>query len=91
MLWLARLLSGRVALVGVTLDVAALLLTHTRTALVGFVAGTLVAGLSLFTINARVRRFFAAGAAMVSIGVVTVAGVVTTWLARGENAQGWRP
>ena len=87
-LWLARLLSGRVALVGVTVDVAALLLTHTRTALVGFVAGTLVAGLSLFTINARVRRFFAAGAAMVSIGVVTVAGVVTTWLARGQNTQG---
>ena len=26
--------------------------------------------------------------AVVSIGVITVAGVVTTWLARGENAQG---
>ena len=87
-LWLARLLSGRVTLVGVTVAVAILLLAHTRTALVGLVAGILVAGLSLFTINARVRKFFAAGAAAVSIGVVTVAGVVTTWLARGENAQG---
>jgi len=44
--------------------------------------------LSLFVVNARVRKFFAAGAAVVSIGVVTVAGVVTTWLARGENTQG---
>ena len=87
-LWLARLLSGRVTLVGVTVAVVILLLAHTRTALVGLVAGILVAGLSLFTINARVRKFFAAGAAAVSIGVVTVAGVVTTWLARGENAQG---
>ena len=87
-LWLARLLSGRVTLAGVTLAVALLLLTHTRTALVGLVVGILVAGLSLFTINARVRKFFATGAAVVSIGVITVAGVVTTWLARGENAQG---
>ena len=87
-LWLARQLSGRVALVGVTVAVAILLLAHTRTALVGLLAGILVAGLSLFTSNARVRKFFATGAAAVSIGVITVAGVVTTWLARGENAQG---
>jgi hypothetical protein len=87
-LWLARLLSGRVALAGVTVTIAILLLTHTRTALVGLVAGILVAGLSLFTANARVRKFFAATVAAVSIGVITVAGVVATWLARGENAQG---
>jgi hypothetical protein len=87
-LWLGRLLSGPVTLAGVTVAVAILLLTHTRTALVGLLAGILVAGLSLFTINSRVRKFFAAGTAAVSIGVITVAGVVTTWLARGENAQG---
>jgi hypothetical protein len=87
-LWLGRLVSGRITLIGVTVSVAILLLTHTRTALTGLVAGILVAGLSLFTINARVRKFFAAGMAVVSIGVLTVAGVVTTWLARGENAQG---
>jgi hypothetical protein len=87
-LWLARLLSGRVTLAGVAVAVAILLLTHTRTALVGLVAGILVAGLSLFTINARVRKFFATGVIAVSIAVVTVAGVVSTWLARGENAQG---
>jgi hypothetical protein len=87
-LWLARLLSGRVTLAGVILAVAILLLTHTRTALVGLLVGLLVAGLSLFTINARVRKFFAAGAAAVSIGVITVSGVVTTWLARGEGTEG---
>jgi hypothetical protein len=87
-LWLARLLSGPYTLAGVTVAIAILLLTHTRTALVGLVAGILVAGLSLFTVNSRVRRFFATGAAAVSIGVITVIGVVTTWLARGENAHG---
>ena len=87
-LWLARMLNGWFALASVTVALAVLVLTHTRTALAGFVVGLLLASLSLFTINARVRRFFAAGAAAVSIGVVTVASVVTTWLARGENAQG---
>lgn len=87
-LWFARLLSGRVTLVGVVAAVVILLLAHTRTALVGLVAGILVAGLSLFISNARVRKFFAAAAAAGLIAVLTVAGVVTTWLARGENAQG---
>jgi hypothetical protein len=87
-LWLARLLSGRVTLAGVSVSVVILLLTHTRTALIGLVAGILVAGLSLFTVNARVRKFFAATVAAVSIGVITVAGVVATWLARGETAKG---
>ena len=88
LLWLARMLSGRAALLGVTFATAILLLTHTRTALLALVVGLLLGGLSLFTVNARVRKFFVAGAATVSIGVVTVAGFVTTWLARGENTKG---
>lgn len=87
-LWLARLLSARATLIGVIPAVALLLLTHTRTALLGMIVGILVAGLSLFTINARVRKFFAAGVAVATLGIVTVSGVVTAWLARGENAQG---
>jgi hypothetical protein len=75
-------------LAGITFAVALLLLTHTRTALIGLVAGILVAGLSLFTINARVRRFFAASAVVVSIGVMTLAGVVAAWLTRGESGEG---
>jgi hypothetical protein len=88
LLWMTRHLSGRIALAGITVAVAILLLSHTRTALVAFVAGVVVAGLSLFAINARVRRFFTACVAVVSIAAVTVAGVVTPWLARGENAHG---
>jgi hypothetical protein len=87
-LWLGRMLNGRITLVVVTLSAAILLLTHTRTALVGLVAGILVAGLSLFTSNSRVRKFFLAGVAAVTVGGLTVAEAVTTWLARGENAQG---
>jgi len=88
LLWLARFLSGRITLIGVVLMTPILLLTHTRTALAALAAGILVAGLSLFSVNARVRKFFAAGAVLVSIGVATAASVLTSWLARGEDTQG---
>src|SRR5258708_30706273 len=86
-LWLARLMSGRLTLIVAAAAVVILLLAHTRTALVGLVAGILVAGLSLFNMNARVPKFFAVGAAAASIVVVTVACGVTALLARGANAQ----
>jgi hypothetical protein len=86
-LWLGRLMSGRTTLAGTTFSVILLLLSHTRTALIGLVAGVLVAGLSIFFINARVRKFFAMLATTVAVAVTTVAGVVTTWLARGESTE----
>jgi hypothetical protein len=88
LLWCARQVSGRATLLAVALVTPILLLTHTRTALAAGVAGALVAGLSLFTANARVRRVFAIGTVVVSIAVVTVAGFVVTWLERGENSKG---
>jgi len=88
LLWLGRQLSGRWALAGVAFATLILLLTHTRTALVAEVAGLLIAGLSLFAGNARVRKFFGAVAIAVSVAVLTLAGVITTWLARGEGTQG---
>jgi hypothetical protein len=64
-----------------------LLLTHTRTALLAMLTGLLVAGLSLIVAKARVRKLFAIGAIVVSIGAITLSGVVTTWLARGQSGQ----
>jgi len=88
LLWLGRQLSGRLALIGVVFAVTALILTHTRTALAAGVAGLLVAGLSLFMENARVRKFFGAVVVAVSVAVMTLAGVITTWLARGQGTAG---
>jgi hypothetical protein len=48
----------------------------------------LVAALSLFTINARVRKFFTVGVVAASIAVITVSGVIITWLARGQTTAG---
>jgi len=88
LLWLGRRVTGRAALVGVAFSIMILLLTHTRTALLGLVVGILVAGMSLFAVNARVRRFFGWSALIASTAVVATAGFITTWLARGETAQG---
>jgi O-antigen ligase len=64
-----------------------LVLTHTRTALIALVAALLVAGLSQILSVARVRKFFATAAVIVTIGVVMAAGVLTTWLARGQSTH----
>ena len=87
-LWFGGEASGRVAAFAAAAGSAMIVLSHTRTALIGMVAGILIAGLSLFTAKARVRKFFVAGLALVSVAVMTVASLLTTWLARGENGAG---
>jgi hypothetical protein len=86
-LWLSGLTRGRITLLTVATAGFILLMTHTRTALIALAAGILVAGLSLFTANARVRKAFAIGGLAVSIGAITLSAVVTTWLARGQGTQ----
>jgi hypothetical protein len=86
-LWLCGMVRGRTALLTVTVAGAVLLLTHTRTALLAMVAGILVAGLSLFTARARVRKLFAGAGVVLSLGAITLSTVVTTWLVRGQSGQ----
>ena len=86
-LWLCGKVRGRATLLIAVVAVAILILTHTRTALVGMVAGILVAGLSLIVAKARVRKFFAAASVVASIAIITLSSVITTWLARGQGTQ----
>ena len=86
-LWFCGQVRGRPTLLVVVATVAALLLTHTRTALVGVVAGILVAGLSLIVAKARVRKFLMAASVVVSIAIITLSSVIATWLARGEGTH----
>jgi hypothetical protein len=87
-LWFCGEVSGRVALPAAVVSVGILVLTHTRTALIGMAAGILIAGLSQIVASARVRHLFAAASVIVTVAVVTASGFITTWLARGETAQG---
>jgi hypothetical protein len=86
-LWLGGMMSGRATSIIVLITMASLLLTHTRTALVGMTAGIIVAGLSLFKVRARARKLFATASVVVSLGALTLSGIVTTYLDRGESTQ----
>jgi hypothetical protein len=85
-LWFGGRISGKVALPIAIAGVILIVLSHTRTALVALLAGLIVADLSLIVRKARARKFFAATAIIVSIGTMTAAGLVSNWLARGQNA-----
>jgi len=86
-LWVCGLLRGRVALVTVVVSVTILILTHTRTALVGMVAGILVSGLSLIVARPRARKLFATLGVLAGIAVIALSGVITAWLARGQSTS----
>jgi hypothetical protein len=86
-LWLCGQMGGRAAMIAAVATAAILILTHTRTALVGLVVGILVAGLSLIAANTKVRKLFAAAAAVLAIAIITLSGAVSIWLTRGEGTQ----
>ena len=86
-LWFCRQLGGRITLFAELLAGAILVLTHTRTALAGLVAGVVIAGLSLVVAQARVRKLFITAGAAAAIAIATLSSVLVTWLARGEGTQ----
>jgi hypothetical protein len=86
-LWMSGLLKRGVALASVLVSVPVLLLSHTRTALVAVLAGVTIAGLSLFTARSRVRKAFAIGVVVFTLGALTLGSVVATWLARGQDTE----
>jgi hypothetical protein len=86
-LWLCGQIDGRTTTIAAVPAAAILLLTHTRTALLGWVVGILVAGLSLIAAKAKVRKFFAAAAVIPAIAIITLSGAISTWLTRGEGTR----
>jgi hypothetical protein len=86
-LWACGKMAGRRTLIIVAVTSTALILTHTRTALTGLIAGVVVAGLSLMERYVRIRKMFAVAIVVVLIAVVTVSGFITAWLSRGEGSQ----
>ena len=87
-LWMCGQLRGRITLLVVVVAGTILILTHTRTALIGLIAGIVIASLSLIVAHARVRKLFAGAVIVMSIAIITVSGFITTWLARGESTRG---
>jgi hypothetical protein len=87
MLWLTRNIDGRSAAVVAVPAVGLLLLSHTRTALIGLVAALALAVLSLAFTEVRARRFLTVAAGFGIVVAVTFGQVVQNWLTRGQNAE----
>ncbi len=86
-LWMCRVIGGRHALLGIVVSVAVLIGTHTRTALIGTIAGLLIACASLFLGHARVRRTTLWAIIVGAAAGTLFAPQIVTWAARGQTAE----
>jgi hypothetical protein len=86
-MWMVGQFNGWAALAVTCIAVIILYLSHTRTALAALLLGIIVAGLSMIATEARVRKMFASAGIIATLVAVTLSGVVTTWLLRGEGTQ----
>jgi hypothetical protein len=87
LLRLDRRLDRRSMLLVVVPAVGMLLLSHTRTAMLGLVIALLVAGLSMSLTNPRARLWLVSRAAVGAAALVLAGDVIQTWLARGQDAE----
>ena len=85
MLWFCGRLGGRATLTIIAVSATMLILTHTRTALVGAIAGIIVGGLSLIVSTRRVSKFFTIVVGAVAVAVLTSTAAITSWLERGQG------
>ncbi len=86
-LWMCGMVKRRPALLVIIPALFALLASHTRTAMVGLVAGLLIAALSLFTTKRRVRVAFLATTVVLVAVVLPLSPVLNSWLIRGQTSQ----
>lgn len=87
-LWMAGSLPSKAAFVVAAVGAATLILTETRTAMIGLVVGLVLAAASLFASRRRVRRavLAAVGVALVVL-VFNSSPTVKAWFQRGQSAQ----
>ena len=86
-LWFCGVIAGRGMAVTLVAAGAALVATHTRTALLGAVLGLVVAGASLFVGYARVRRTTAVTVLASLAAWIVFSPLIVSWLARGQSEQ----
>ncbi len=65
--------------------IALLLLSHTRTALVGLIGGLVIAVLALASTSARARKVFTRSVLVAGIAAVVVGPAVQAWFRRGQD------
>lgn len=87
LMWMCGLVNRRRAILIVVPSIVALVATHTRTAIVGMLVALVIACLSLFTTNRRVRRVLATFAIVAVVVVAPLAPLLSNWLIRGQTSS----
>jgi hypothetical protein len=85
LLWLGKHTTRTSVFVVAVPALALLLMSHTRTALVGLIGGLVVAMLSLVSTSARARRVFTTTALVGGIAGVLAGAAIQTWFRRGQS------
>lgn len=88
-LWFAGLIGPRAAALGTVVGVTAMLLTHTRTALVAFTVAVAISGLSLLLTRRRVRKVSGVAIVVAAIVAASFAPFLVRWFYRGETTRGF--
>lgn len=87
LLWLTRRTDGRSTVLVVVPAVTMLLLSHTRTALLGLVVALVGTGLSLAIRSARARRTLGVTAVLTAVGIMIFGPAIRQWLSRGQDSE----
>lgn len=87
LMWLGKRTDAKSALIVVVPSLGMLLLTHTRTATLGLVAGLIVALLSQGLVSARARKVFAGIVLVAGFAAVVLGGLLQTWFLRGQSTD----
>lgn len=87
LLWITRSLDGRSAAVVSVPAAVLLLLSHTRTALLGLFVALAVAGLSLVLTTPRARRALAGAVGAGLVAFAAFGPTISDWLARGQDSE----
>ncbi|MEV6905601.1 O-antigen ligase domain-containing protein [Amycolatopsis sp. NPDC051071] len=87
LLWLGGELDRLNALIVIVPSFGILLLTHTRTAMLGLIAGVLLALLSLWMSSARARKVFAGVALTAAVVAVALGSLLQAWFLRGQSEE----
>jgi len=86
-LWACGAVRRKPALLLIGLGLFGLIASHTRTALIGLLIGLLVAGLSLFMSNRRVRQAFLVVIVVALTVLLPLSPLVSSWLIRGQSSE----
>jgi hypothetical protein len=86
-LWLSGTMRRQQAIPLSFVGVGIMLLTHTRTALLGLLVGLVIAGASLLITRRQAQKAFLVALIVAPVAVVGFTPGISSWLARGQDTQ----